>query len=84
MHVCLSKFHDCEQGYSQLVSVNGLHQLHILIFFLAVFHVLYSAITMMLGRLKVVYFGNLVLLILDISFMSRKTLTMSGCGAHLF
>lgn len=36
-----------------LISVNGLHQLHIFIFFLAVFHVIYSAITMMLGRLKV-------------------------------
>ncbi|KAI6671624.1 hypothetical protein NL676_006509 [Syzygium grande] len=36
-----------------LISVNGLHQLHILIFFLAFFHVLYSAVTMMLGRLKI-------------------------------
>lgn len=36
-----------------LISVNGLHQLHIFIFFLAVFHVIYSAITMALGRLKV-------------------------------
>ncbi|GAV86192.1 Mlo domain-containing protein [Cephalotus follicularis] len=42
----------CKEGYEQLISVNGLHQLHILIFFLAVFHVLYSFITMMLGRLK--------------------------------
>lgn len=41
------------KGYEPLVSVNGLHQLHILIFFLAVFHVLYSAVTMLLGRLKV-------------------------------
>lgn len=41
------------QGYVPLISVNGLHQLHIFIFFLAVFHVFYSAITMTLGRLKV-------------------------------
>lgn len=43
----------CKEGYEPIISVNGLHQLHILIFFLAVFHVLYSAITMMLGRLKI-------------------------------
>lgn len=36
-----------------LITVHGLHQLHIFIFFLAVFHVIYSAITMTLGRLKV-------------------------------
>ncbi|KAK9989979.1 hypothetical protein SO802_024964 [Lithocarpus litseifolius] len=41
------------KGYAPLISVNGLHQLHILIFFLAFFHVLYSFITMMLGRLKI-------------------------------
>ena len=33
--------------------MDGLHQLHIFIFFLAVFHVIYSAITMTLGRAKV-------------------------------
>ncbi|KAJ7944034.1 MLO-like protein [Quillaja saponaria] len=43
----------CKEGFEPLISTNGLHQLHILIFFLAVFHVLYSAITMMLGRLKI-------------------------------
>ncbi|XP_009359622.2 MLO-like protein 8 [Pyrus x bretschneideri] len=43
----------CKTGYEPLISVNGLHQLHILIFFLAVFHVIYSLITMLLGRLKI-------------------------------
>ncbi|KAE8057426.1 hypothetical protein FH972_014121 [Carpinus fangiana] len=43
----------CKPGLVPLISVNGLHQLHIFIFFLAVFHVIYSAITMMLGRLKI-------------------------------
>uniref|UniRef100_A0A2N9FCK4 MLO-like protein n=1 Tax=Fagus sylvatica TaxID=28930 RepID=A0A2N9FCK4_FAGSY len=42
----------CKTGHEPLISVEGLHQLHILIFFLAFFHVLYSFITMMLGRLK--------------------------------
>ncbi|MBA0791093.1 hypothetical protein Gohar_015692, partial [Gossypium harknessii] len=40
-------------GHEPLISVEGLHELHILIFFLAVFHVLYSFVTMMLGRLKI-------------------------------
>ncbi|KAE8076381.1 hypothetical protein FH972_015037 [Carpinus fangiana] len=43
----------CKESYAPLISVNGLHQLHILIFFLAVFHMLYSFFTMMLGRLKI-------------------------------
>ncbi|MED6204065.1 MLO-like protein 8 [Stylosanthes scabra] len=43
----------CKEGYVPLISSNGLHQLHILIFFLAVLHVLYSALTMLLGRLKI-------------------------------
>ncbi|KAK9121510.1 hypothetical protein Syun_019127 [Stephania yunnanensis] len=43
----------CQAGYQPLISIHGLHQLHIFIFFLAVFHVVYSAITMMLGRLKI-------------------------------
>ncbi|CAN1167759.1 MLO-like protein 8 [Linum perenne] len=43
----------CKEGNVPLISANGLHQLHILIFFLAVFHVMYSFITMMFGRLKV-------------------------------
>ncbi|KAK6138967.1 hypothetical protein DH2020_027288 [Rehmannia glutinosa] len=44
---------DCKPGHVPLISAHGLHQLHIFIFFLAVFHVFYSAITMMLGRLKI-------------------------------
>eukprot|EP00268_Persea_americana_P060238 TRINITY_DN7479_c0_g2_i1.p1 TRINITY_DN7479_c0_g2~~TRINITY_DN7479_c0_g2_i1.p1 ORF type:complete len:561 (+),score=95.99 TRINITY_DN7479_c0_g2_i1:396-2078(+) len=43
----------CATGKVPLVSTNGLHQLHIFIFFLAVFHVLFSALTMTLGRLKI-------------------------------
>ncbi|XP_004301623.1 PREDICTED: MLO-like protein 5 [Fragaria vesca subsp. vesca] len=43
----------CSKGKVPLISINGLHQLHIFIFFLAVFHVVYGAITMTLGRLKI-------------------------------
>ncbi|KAL8532187.1 hypothetical protein ACS0TY_008694 [Phlomoides rotata] len=42
-----------KEGYVALITVDGLHQIHILIFFLAVLHVLYSFITMALGRLKI-------------------------------
>ena len=43
----------CPHGKVSLISINALHQLHIFIFFLAVFHVTYSAITMALGRAKI-------------------------------
>ncbi|CAK9321354.1 unnamed protein product [Citrullus colocynthis] len=43
----------CKDGNVSLISIDGLHQLHILIFFLAVFHVLFSVITMTLGRVKI-------------------------------
>ncbi|XBH94976.1 hypothetical protein VPH35_085620 [Triticum aestivum] len=43
----------CPPGKVSLISINALHQLHIFIFFLAVFHVCYSATTMALGRAKI-------------------------------
>ncbi|XP_068305351.1 MLO-like protein 9 [Pyrus communis] len=43
----------CKAGKVPLISLNGLHQLHIFIFFLAIFHVFYGALTMTLGRLKI-------------------------------
>ncbi|XP_020578094.1 MLO-like protein 9 [Phalaenopsis equestris] len=43
----------CPSGKIPFVSINGMHQLHIFIFFLAIFHVIYSALTMALGRLKI-------------------------------
>lgn len=46
------------QGKVPLISVNGIHQLHIFIFFLAVFHVASSAFTMALGRAKVGWDSN--------------------------
>ncbi|KAL8199917.1 hypothetical protein R6Q57_013485 [Mikania cordata] len=44
---------ECKPGYEELITVSGLHQLHIFIFFLAVFHVIYSALTMIGGRAKI-------------------------------
>ncbi|KAG9129103.1 hypothetical protein Leryth_006383 [Lithospermum erythrorhizon] len=42
----------CSEGDAPLISVDSLHQIHILIFFLAVFHVIFTAVTMALGKLK--------------------------------
>lgn len=42
----------CKEGYVSLVSEDGIHQLHIFIFFVAVIHVANAALTMTLGRLK--------------------------------
>ncbi|KAL7090670.1 hypothetical protein ACP275_12G056000 [Erythranthe tilingii] len=47
------KKNPCKAGDVPLITVTGLHELHILIFFLACFHVFYSAVTMALGRLKI-------------------------------
>ncbi|CAO2833703.1 unnamed protein product [Amaranthus hypochondriacus] len=44
---------ECHEGFVPLISQTGLHQLHIFIFFLAVFHVMNSCITMVLGRMKI-------------------------------
>lgn len=43
----------CDKGQVPFVSTYGIHQLHIFIFFLAVFHVVFSTLTMALGRLKI-------------------------------
>lgn len=44
------------QGKVPFVSSDGIHQLHIFIFVLAVFHVIYCILTMALGRAKVYNF----------------------------
>ncbi|KAK7402140.1 hypothetical protein VNO78_14167 [Psophocarpus tetragonolobus] len=43
----------CPQGKVPFVSSEGIHQLHIFIFVLAVFHVLYCILTLALGRAKI-------------------------------
>ncbi|KAJ6731203.1 MLO-LIKE PROTEIN [Salix viminalis] len=42
----------CSDGKASLISQTGLHQLHIFIFVLAIFHVLYSVVTMALAQAK--------------------------------
>ncbi|KAL9358410.1 hypothetical protein Peur_046533 [Populus x canadensis] len=42
----------CSKGKVSLISQTGVHQLHIFLFVLAIFHVLYSVVTMALGQAK--------------------------------
>ncbi|XP_031480532.1 MLO-like protein 13 isoform X2 [Nymphaea colorata] len=43
----------CQRGFSPLLSLEALHQLHIFIFVLAVVHVIFCATTMVLGGIKI-------------------------------
>jgi mlo protein len=43
----------CLQGKSPFISVTALHQLHILLFFMVVVHVVISILTMALAKWKV-------------------------------
>lgn len=54
MHVLCYLFVNV-QGKIQLISQSGVHQLHIFIFLLGVFHILYSVIGMALAQAKVCY-----------------------------
>jgi hypothetical protein len=60
-----------------LVSADGMHQLHIFVFFLAVFHVTFSFFTMSLGRAKV------WLLLALCWFSYLKALMDKGCKLAL-
>ncbi|XP_024384762.1 MLO-like protein 15 isoform X1 [Physcomitrium patens] len=43
----------CPPGKVQVISIEGLHQLHIFIFVMAIVHVVYSAVTVLLGLWQV-------------------------------
>lgn len=53
------------QNMDPFLSYDGLHQLHIFIFTLAVFHVLYCLITMLLSKLKVLWLYYQFVLIME-------------------
>jgi len=59
-----------------LVSADGMHQLHIFVFFLAVFHVTFSFFTMSLGRAK-------VRLVLTLCWFSFPKAIIEGCKLAL-
>ncbi|MQM08515.1 hypothetical protein Taro_041363 [Colocasia esculenta] len=60
------------QGKVALISSDGIHQLHIFIFVLAVFHVLYCITTMALGRLKVCFFRQFVWSVPKVDYLTLR------------
>ncbi|KAI4334425.1 hypothetical protein L6164_019122 [Bauhinia variegata] len=61
-----------EQGKVAFVSSEGIHQLHIFIFVLAVFHVLYCIFTLALGRLKVCFFRQFVTSVPKVDYLTLR------------
>ncbi|KAK7856147.1 mlo protein like protein 1 [Quercus suber] len=59
-------------GKVALVSQSGLHQLHIFIFVLAVFHVLYSVITLVLAKAKVGFFRQFVASVTKVDYLTMR------------
>ncbi|GFZ13160.1 seven transmembrane MLO family protein [Actinidia rufa] len=59
-------------GKVPFVSSDGIHQLHIFIFVLAVFHVLYCILTMALGRLKVCFFRQFVRSVPKVDYLTLR------------
>ncbi|KAK3022433.1 hypothetical protein RJ639_047663 [Escallonia herrerae] len=60
------------KGKVPFVSADGIHQLHIFIFVLAVFHVLYCVLTMALGRAKVCFFRQFVRSVPKVDYMTLR------------
>ncbi|CAN1781660.1 MLO protein homolog 1 [Linum perenne] len=68
------------QGKVPLISVTGVHQLHIFVFVLAVFHILYCVITMTLGRAKVAFFRQFSGSITKVDYLTMRN---GFINAHL-
>ncbi|CAN1781666.1 MLO protein homolog 1 [Linum perenne] len=68
------------KGKVPLISVTGVHQLHIFVFVLAVFHILYCVITMTLGRAKVAFFRQFSGSITKVDYLTMRN---GFINAHL-
>lgn len=64
------------QGKVPFVSAEGIHQLHIFIFVLAVFHVLNCILTMALGRAKVIKRVHMVIINVQYTYVCMYIYTM--------
>ncbi|CAN1249539.1 MLO-like protein 6 [Linum perenne] len=60
------------KGKVPFVSSDGIHQLHIFIFVLAVFHVIYCILTMALGRAKVCFFRQFVRSVPKVDYLTLR------------
>ncbi|KAG2371389.1 MLO-like protein [Vigna angularis] len=71
------------QGKVPFVSSEGIHQLHIFIFVLAVFHVLYCILTLALGRAKICFFRQFVRSVPKVDYLTlRHGFMMSSNLVH--
>ncbi|KAG5533234.1 hypothetical protein RHGRI_027439 [Rhododendron griersonianum] len=62
----------CAKDKVQFVSAYGIHQLHIFIFVLALFHVLYCIITLGLGTLKVCFFRQFFTSVTKVDYLTLR------------
>ncbi|XP_055834237.1 MLO-like protein 12 isoform X2 [Solanum dulcamara] len=69
-----------DKGKVAFVSADGIHQLHIFIFVLAIFHVFYCITTLALGRAKVCFFRQFVRSVPKVDYL---TLRHGFITAHL-
>ncbi|KAK1290795.1 MLO-like protein 2 [Acorus calamus] len=60
------------QNKVPLISSDAIHQLHVFIFVLAVFHVLYSILTMALGKANVCFFRQFVRSVPKIDYLTLR------------
>ncbi|KAL6199973.1 hypothetical protein ACLB2K_029755 [Fragaria x ananassa] len=60
------------KGKVPFISADGIHQLHIFIFVLAIFHVLYCILTMALGRAKVCFFRQFVRSVPKVDYLTLR------------
>ncbi|KAH0974483.1 hypothetical protein GBA52_016382 [Prunus armeniaca] len=62
----------CSEGKVPLISPSGMHQLHIFIFVLAVFHILYSVLTMALAHAKVAFFRQFFGSVTKVDYLTMR------------
>lgn len=73
-----------KQGKVPLLSLEGLHHLHIFIFVLAVVHVVFCVTTMILGGARVINWGNDILYEADIVLTSKNISPCMNCSVIMF
>jgi mlo protein len=47
--------HDCSPGTAPIIEINAMHQVHLLIFLIAVFHVTFSLTTLLVSKMRINY-----------------------------
>ncbi|KAM7496708.1 hypothetical protein LguiA_021122 [Lonicera macranthoides] len=61
-----------DNGKVPFVSSDGIHQLHVFIFVLALFHVLCCILTMTLGRFKVCFYRQFIISVPKVDYLTLR------------